>query len=269
MSQGVFAACPAGTAMPKIVETVRLGPQIREEPIPNSIGKISLRKLKPFLKLSLILDNKAQLANAPYVLAENEQRLEGGKNSILYVRGVQNIDEPLYTIYREGRSYCHPITREPLGFEALAIGTAELQTPCESAEFKVLTSDEAVEVGAKLLPGYAAILPPCLDLKPAEATQEGYILSIRDGQDETGKTQVVVLSLGMREGIAEGDILDIYQSNGSVVDPKLTAIIPCKVKLPDSRVGNLFIYQAFEKLSIGYILETKGPVHLLDRVRNP
>ena len=41
------------------------------------------------------------------------------------------------------------------------------------------------------------------------------------------------------------------------------------VKLPDARSGLLMVYEVFDKVSYGLILEADGPVYLLDTVKNP
>ncbi|HMM47862.1 MAG TPA: LysM peptidoglycan-binding domain-containing protein [Thiobacillaceae bacterium] len=41
------------------------------------------------------------------------------------------------------------------------------------------------------------------------------------------------------------------------------------VKLPDERSGLLMVYRVFDRVSYGLIMQSEGPVYLLDRVRNP
>ncbi len=41
------------------------------------------------------------------------------------------------------------------------------------------------------------------------------------------------------------------------------------VKLPDARSGLLMVYEVFDKVSYGLILDADGPVYLLDTVKNP
>ena len=41
------------------------------------------------------------------------------------------------------------------------------------------------------------------------------------------------------------------------------------VKLPDARSGLLMVYRVFDRVSYGLIMESQGPVYLLDGVKNP
>jgi len=41
------------------------------------------------------------------------------------------------------------------------------------------------------------------------------------------------------------------------------------IKLPDTRVGLAFVYKVHDKLSYALILQSDGPIYLLDNVRNP
>ncbi len=263
---------PKATPLDPNVKTVKLEPKIRAES-PSTIFKIPVSTIRPYLKTSLILDSKEQFMEAPYVVAQNHGQLYGGTGTILYVLGLNETEEFTHQIYKEGQIYHHPVTHEMLGFEALTIATAELAEPAaqgEAAQFKVTSVVEPVEVGSRLFPSYASVLPTQLKMKPANALAgEGYILSTRDGMNEIGLNHVVVISLGQREGIEEGDYLDIYQSNRKVVDTVTKNWRKHEIKLPDLRIGRVLVFQTYEKLSLGLVLEANEIVHLLDKVKSP
>lgn len=44
---------------------------------------------------------------------------------------------------------------------------------------------------------------------------------------------------------------------------------PSKVKLPDARNGLVMVYRVFDQVSYALIMESNGPVYLLDTVKNP
>src|SRR5260221_3911739 len=112
---------------------------------------------------------------APYVLTEDENRLEGAPGTLLYVRGLA--DEAYcscascYSLYRKGRCYIHPITKECLGYEADKIGTAKLEVLGDPAVFKVISATDAIERGARLLPSMPMIQPTLIP-RPAHGTEE-------------------------------------------------------------------------------------------------
>ncbi len=250
----------------------KLEPQIRIEPSTvASEQTIPIEKLRPFLRTSLIFADKKQFKETPYIIAQANGQTEGGAaGSILYVHGIQEAEEPMYNVYKGGKAYKHPNTGEMLGFEALAIGTAELQSVGEVSEFKVIKASESIENGGRVLPSFVATLPSNLIMRPAKYTgNAGLILSARDGLDQIGLNQVVVISLGKREGIEEGNILDIYQTGKKVRDPESKGWRLRTITLPDTRVGKILVFQAHEKLSLALILEAKEVIHLLDKVKSP
>lgn len=252
------------------LKTVKLRSKTSELKSVEPITTLSLKTLRPFIKTSVIFEDKKQYLSAPYVIAEDKQRIEGYPGSVLYVLGTQCSEEPVYGIYREGRSYTHPSTGEKLGFEAVDIGTAELNTPGDPAVFNVVTATEGIEVGARLLPSFASSLPSTFTVTPAKPiAAEGFILSVRDGLNQAGRNQVVVISLGQREGLVAGNTLDIVQPGRKVVDPKSTRWRKCFVQLPDVRIGSLLVFQTYEKLSLGLILESNEIVNVLDKVKSP
>lgn len=253
-------------------QIIKLEPQIREQPsMVASERSISTEALRPFLNSSLIFENKKQFNETPYIIAQSNGLTEGGAlGSTLYVHGIKEAEEPIYNIYKGGKNYKHPVTGEMLGFEALSIGAAELQSLGDVAQFKITKAIESIENGARLLPSFVSTLPPSLIMRPAKYTGDGgFILSVRDGLDQIGRNQIVVISLGKREGIQEGNILDIYQTGKKVPDPASKGWRTRTVRLPDIRVGSVLVFQTHEKLSLALVLEAKEVIHLLDKVKSP
>ena len=256
---------------PKTVQIIKLKPQIRAEALNDSSVSIPLNQIKPFLQRSLILDKQKQFEQMPYVLSEAEGRALSGPGSILYVRGVKDKEESLYDIYRKvGRTYRHPKTNEILGFEAFAIGTANLQALGDPATFEIQNAEEIVEAGARLVPSFATELPVDLKLKPAETLAEGYILSTKNSATGlgAGSGNVVTISMGHREGLTEGNTLAIYRPGKVLPDPMGTKGWRAeKVSLPDRLIGQLLVFQSYEKLSLALILESTETIDLLDKVK--
>jgi len=253
-------------------QIIKLEPQIRvEAAVIAAERSIPTEALRPFLNTSLIFESKKQFKETPYIIAQPNGHTEGGAlGTILYVQGIKEAEEPTYNIYKEGKLYKHPVTKEMLGFEALAIGTAELQSVGDVAQFKITKALESVENGARLLPSFVSTLPTHLIMRPAKYTGDGgFILSVRDGLDQIGRNQIVVISLGKREGIQEGNVLDIYQTGKRVRDPESKGWRVRTVQLPDTRVGSVLVFQTHEKLSLALVIEATEVIHLLDKLKGP
>lgn len=59
---------------------------------------------------------------------------------------------------------------------------------------------------------------------------------------------------------------------GEKVDAKDLFTSDCRqeyVKLPDLQVGHLLIYQVFDRVAYGLVMDSSGPIYLLDTVKNP
>ncbi len=253
-----------------VIPTVKLHPRMRvEEPNASQKTDISLKKVLPFLKASLIFDNKNQYETAPYIIAQNDNQMEGGTSSTLYAKGILDANEDRYSIFKPGRTYRHPITQEVLGFEALVIGSAELKASGSPAQLEVVHADEAVEIGARLLPSFTAALPSNLPVNSAQKlNQEGYILSVRDGFEQIGPSQIVVISLGKRDGVEAGNLLEIHRAGIRVPDPMHKGWRAKKIQLPDRQLGKLWVYQSYEKLSIALVVQANTVIHPLDKVKS-
>jgi hypothetical protein len=56
-------------------------------------------------------------------------------------------------------------------------------------------------------------------------------------------------------------------------DPKEVYEPHCRpqpaIKLPDVRSGLVMVYRTFDKVSYALVMESVGPIYLLDSVRNP
>ncbi len=71
---------------------VRLGPEIREEPIGDAIQPIRLNDIRPFLEDPRVITEEQRRA-APYVVANEENKLMGGvRDRLVYVRQLGDIE---------------------------------------------------------------------------------------------------------------------------------------------------------------------------------
>jgi len=250
------------------VQTVKLEPQIIIHPAAVSRQAVIMSALKPFLKNGLVLDNEEQYNSAPFVLAERNEQMVASQGSMLYVQGVNDDGETSFTIYRSGKTYKHPTTGEILGYEANPIGTAVLETLGSPSTFKVIAAEDGIQTGARLFPSFIAELPDNLTLSPPKAIQtQGYILGTKEELNQIGTNDVVIISIGKRENVEEGNVLNIYRAGKSVKDPMYKGWRTRKIKLPDEKVGKLLVYKTFDKMSMAIVLEASEIVHLQDIVK--
>lgn len=244
---------------------VRLDPQVRMTPIERAIPAIPLEAVNAFLNRGRILD-EADFKGAPYVLAGKEAHIVSGAGDEIYGRGRFDPDITGYGIYRRGETYVDPDTNELLGIQARDIGTAKLlDVEGEVATMALNRSTEEVRRGDNLLPEEerrinATFFPSA----PADKV-DGYLLSVEGGVSQIGFMNVVVISKGARDGLAEGNLLAIYKRGETVRDTVSNDL----VKTPDFRAGLLMVFRTFDKVSYGLVLRAERPLAVGDRIRNP
>jgi len=255
--------------VPKGMKTVKLSPQIRTEPLQKSISTIPRSAIEPFLFNHRVVSRQT-LKSAPYIVSTFEQHLVAGSGETIYVRNLKNPQVGGFQVVREGKIYTHPDTGEILGYEAENLAESRLiregKAKNELASLTITRTFLEVLNGDKLLPMERR--ERSITFLPKEPDQEvnGHIISVLKGVGNVGRHDVVVVTLGAREGMQSGDVLAIYQQ-GKIVRDIFANGEP--VKLPAERAGLLMIFRVFDKVSYGLVMEAERALHVLDTVHNP
>lgn len=255
--------------VPKGMKTVKLSPQIRTEELQKSITTIPRSAIEPFLFNHRVV-NRQTLKLAPYIVSTFEQHLAAGTGDTIYVRNLKNSKIGGFQIVREGMVYKNPETDEILGYEAQNLAESRLiregKDRDELASLKITRTFLEVLNGDKLLPMERR--ERALNFLPKEPGKEvnGHIISVLKGVGNIGRHDVVVVTLGQREGMQAGDVLAIYQQGKIVRDIFASGEL---VKLPAERGGLLMIFRVFEKVSYGLVMEAERALHVLDTVHSP
>lgn len=198
---------------------VKLVPSVREYRRDQAIAPIPLDAIQQFLSRPLVLE-KEDLELAPYVLANEEDHLVGGAGSRVFIRGLDRVDSLAYSIYREGEPIFDPEAGddgEVLGFGAVHIGDIRLDRLGDPAIATVLTSNQEVNEGDRVLPLNDLRFPQFVPHAP-DWDFEGTILSVADDFSQIGQYMVVTLNRGERDGLEPGHVLSIWQSGRMVED---------------------------------------------------
>ncbi|MDV7213897.1 LysM peptidoglycan-binding domain-containing protein [Azotobacter beijerinckii] len=246
--------------------TIKLSPQIRSAPMVQAIPTIPLEKISSFLLNNRIVDDPAQFQKAPYVVAGNAERVVSGAGDRVYARGNFSAGEAAYGIFRQGKTYLDPQTQKPLGINADDIGTGEVVA--EEGDIATLVlkrSTQEVRIGDRLFPTEErAVNSTFVPSEPA-APVEGVILDVPRGVTQVGAFDVVTLSRGSLDGLAEGNVLAVYKT-GETVRDRVTGE---SVKIPDERSGLLMVFRTYARLSYGLVLTASRQLAVMDKVRNP
>ncbi len=249
---------------PKGIETVKLSPKVRSSQLAKAITTIPRSAIEAFLYAHRVI-GEDELKFAPYIATTYEQHLIAGPGHKIYVRGLKEPTVTGFQVVRPGQVYKHPYTKEVLGYEALNLGESHLVKVGKPSTMIVTNAYQEILDGDYLLPlrndfKAANFLP-----KAPQKKVEGYIIAVVNGVTEIGQNNVVVLSLGKREGMEQGDVLDIYHGGITVRDVKANN----DVRLPDEKAGTLMVFRTFDKTSFALVLEATRPLNILNMVKNP
>ncbi|MBA3581535.1 MAG: LysM peptidoglycan-binding domain-containing protein [Gammaproteobacteria bacterium] len=250
---------------PQGIKTVKLNPRAHAQSLESAIPTIPIGAIQPFLIDTLVVTKK-QLEKAPYVVSSLDEHLVNGMGHTLYVRGLDVKNEQTrFKIYRPGRKLKRANSREVLGYEAVLVSEADLKKVGDPATLEVVRSVRETLNGDRILPPDEGQVSYNFVPKAPKAFIEGHIIALMDALTQTGQNQVVVIDLGVRDGMEPGTVLAIDHAGKSMQDHYVGE----KVRMPDARAGLLMVFKAFERVSYALVMQSSRPVRLNDFVRNP
>ncbi|MEF8700331.1 MAG: LysM peptidoglycan-binding domain-containing protein [Candidatus Accumulibacter sp. UW26] len=246
------------------LQTVKVLPQVHVESVGESIPAIPPNVIRPFLSDPLIVEAH-QLNQAARIVATPQDRVYLGNGDLAY---VSDADPAIldWQIYRNGKPLHDPQSNEILGYEAFYLGTARQIEAGNPATFEVMTTRQEIGRGDRLLP---AIRPPLVAYVPhkPDFPVDGRVISVYGGVDAAGRGSIVALNRGGRDGIEIGHVLAL-ERNRTVFERDENdrkVVLP----IPPERIGLLFVFRTFERISYGLIVQSEGTVEVNDFARTP
>ena len=269
--------------------TVKLSPQVRTESLSDlALPTLQMHIIEAFLTEPLVIDTNT-LANAPRIIAGDDERMMRSAGDRAYVRGpataplLYEANTPTkYRVFRQATPLRDPITREVLGYEAQYLGKAQLErgeTPVAAdqqnpsaaylpATISITHLKEEVLPGDRLLPEpprqYVNFAPhaPHTEVKAHVASIYGST-AVHYGTQH----QIVAINKGAQDGMAPGMVLSLL-TKGKVItdktDPQRT-----KVQLPDEENGLAMVFRTFDRVSYALIMDIQRGVQVGDTLTNP
>lgn len=242
---------------------VRLSPEVRSEPLDTPIPAIPLDAISSFLTDTRIVDPE-DLSGAPYVLEGEEGRIITGAGDRIYARGEKPADQ--VGIFRRTQEFVDPETGEFLGLEARSIGSGKVTA--ENGDVLTLSltkSNQEIRIGDRLLTSESRPLSTSFVPSAPDEQVEGEMIAVDAGVTQIGQYDVVVVNRGLRDGLKSGNVLAVLKKGNQVRDP----ITKETIELPSERAGLMMIFQSYEKLSYGLILQATRSLSVGDKVTNP
>ena len=288
---------------------LRLQPQVHPEG--DAVTAIPLSELKMFLKDMRVMDSNA-VRSAPYVVGLEESRLRGAVGQNIYVRGLQGEPGQRWAIVRpshvfrgfeqqdpndaendiaaheldsnaamvnapwseDSRNDGHYGKGDDMGVEVSVIGTAETLRTGDPSTLLLLDSTQEIRSGDRVMPvddsPYDAFYYPHA---PKSVPANAHVNGFADALDAAGSRQVVMLSVGAKDGVDNGTTFMIYEPGETIHDDVASNSwrrgVGETVKLPDEYVGHVMVFRTFDRVSYGLIMDGLRPVHVGGHLRMP
>jgi hypothetical protein len=304
----VFLDLSSGTPQLKLLrETITLQPGIVEEPLDKAaVPTIPLNVIAPFLSQPLVIE-KDQLANAPRIIAGQDNRVVLSPGTKIYINKIEEEDGIDWFVYRPGEALVDPDSTETLGVEATYLGDARITKYGEPASAKITKAKEEIFVKDRLVPAGDEAITNFVPHAP-EVEIKGRIIKIYGGLAEAGPESIVAISRGAQDGIEIGHVLAINRYGRVIKDPEPSKesadektrlkelnfevskdadgkpivnfekkseknegliLEPGMIKLPDERVGLMMVFRVFDRVSYGIIMQASEPINTKDAVQTP
>jgi len=243
----------------------KLSPRIRSEAVTGAIPAIPLEKISAFLTKSRVVTVEEMNA-APYVIAGDSKHILSGAGDILYARGAFKADETVYGVFRPGRTYIDPETKDVLGLQAQDIGGGRvIATKGDIATLNINEVNQEIRINDRLLPSEEKNVVSTFYPKAPNQKVSGQIIDVEGGVNQVGAMSIVAVNLGERNGMEVGDVLAISQKGEVVNDSVKNQLL----RLPDVRAGLLIVFRTFPKMAFGLVISSNRPLVVGDKVKNP
>ena len=272
---------------PKLIverATARLSPTVRVMTADiKAIPSIPPGDIEPYLSRPLVTGPEG-LPNAAEIVAGRDARLMRGEGDMMYAAGINPAGGDLWYVYRPGNvlaTWNNP--KDVLGYEQRFLGTAKVERFDEISPMRILTATQEILVGDKLIPA------PREDIvsyapHPPEGAVFGTIIHLAQSAAEAGRGWLVTIDKGAADGIDVGTVLAVTRPITGILDPRPASganfvdisidqtrtMQPDRyLNIADERIGLVFIYRVFPRVSFGILLNTTESVNAGDSVVKP
>ena len=262
---------------------VRLSPQIRAEAREGAaIPSIAPGDIEPFLLRNRVVGAET-FDDAPQIVKSVDARVTFATADAVYAVGIKPAMGKVFMLFRKGRELRDPsITARPwykwrynepdpqiIGYEANYLGDAKVLTDGDVSKIEIVSAKREIQVGDYLIPQPPSETMAFVPRAP-EAKVEGLILTLPNGISEAGKTDVVTVNLGKRDGLEVGHVLAVYKPKETFANPRFKEPTlnwipfwpkqpygePVTLDIPEERVALVFVFRVFEGISYGLVMNS-------------
>ena len=245
--------------------TVKLSPQARKIDYADAIPAVDPAAIQAYITSPLVTDED-ELENAGYIVEGVENHMLMGKYDQFYARGIDDQKAEVYRVFRQGRHFIDPVSKESLGWEAEHLGDAQMLQEGDPARLSLLKTHSDVSIRDRLRAvDKKQALPFFYPKAPDNVLLRGVILPMKTKVTELGPLSVVVINLGDREGIKPGNVFRVLSQPMVKKDPFTGE----NYSIPEEKIGLLLVFRTFAKVSFALVTNSSRAVQQGDMVVSP
>ena len=285
LSLAACALSPAALSHTLSVPHVHFGATLAQNPPPAAGNRLPVRKLTPVIRresraVSRVIDPRRirqfdtrsrilppqALDRSGYVVGSVDGAMLMGTGSRFYARHLP--DAELYDLVVPGSLLTDPESGEVLGLETIYLGRARLHDTASGdglAQLEVLSARREIEPGARLLAAEPVRSLPEYRPEPGPAGVSGQVLKTADRMAWAGQNDVVILSVGRREGVDAGQLFKTLDEGGQATDP----VTGERIELPARPSGKLLVLRSFPHASHALVVSSTRPIPAGTRIIAP
>ncbi|WP_233840550.1 LysM domain-containing protein [Dyella sp. 2HG41-7] len=169
----------------------------------------------------------------------------------------------------------HAFRGKTLGMEVTVIGEAEVLRGGDPSTLLLLNSIVEIRAGDRLMPIDDNPYDPYYYPHPPKSSPDGarVIAFAQERMSQVGPYDVVVLSVGSKDGVDNGTTFSLWQPGEQVPDDVAHSSFSRYdhkfVTLPDEYVGHMMIFRTFDHVSYGLVMDGLKPVKVGARAKMP
>jgi hypothetical protein len=156
--------------------------------------------------------------------------------------------------------------KQVLGYEAFYLGTATQIRPGNPATFEVINAKQEIGRGDRMVPAIRPAMVAYVPHKP-DTMIDGRVISVYGGVGAAGRGSIVSLNRGASDGLEIGHVLALERNR--VVVQRDEEDRKVNVQIPPERIGLVFIFRTFDRVSYALIVRSEGTAEVNDFVRTP
>lgn len=169
----------------------------------------------------------------------------------------------------------HAFRGKTLAMEVTVIGEAEVLRDGDPSTLLLLNSLMEIRAGDRLMPIDDNPYDPYFYPHPPKSLPDGgrVIAFAQERMTQVGPYDVVVLSVGSKDGVDNGTTFALWQPGEQVPDDVAHSSFSRYdhkfVTLPDEYVGHVMIFRTFDRVSYGLVMDGLKPVKVGAQAKMP